>query len=129
MKVLITELSNEICVSVNEIMVFQQTMSPELYTGVGKRTWFTLEGVNAIKSHFTGPHFESTVETGVVLGQCKNPRFLYVKIPSVDGKVAVKIPARLVGKLDKKRIGVEKLVHGAETSYQWVKIDQNASVC
>lgn len=129
MKVLITELSNEICVSINEIMVFQQTMSPELYTGVGKRTWFTLEGVNAIKSYFTGPHFESTVETGVVLGQCKNPRFLYVKIPSVDGKVAVKIPARLVGKLDKKRIGVEKLVHGAETSYQWVKIDQNASVC
>jgi hypothetical protein len=129
MKVLITELANEICVSVNEIMVFQQTMSPDLYTGVGKRTWFTIEGVNEVKKHFTGPHFDSHIMSGVVLGQCRNPRFVYAKIPNVEGKVVVKIPARLSGKLDKKRIGIEKLVHGAETSYQWVKIDQNASVC
>lgn len=128
MKTLITDLSNEFCISVNELMVFQQTMPPETYTGVGKRTWFTEEGVELVRKHFTGPHCESSLIVGQVIGQCKNPRMVYAVIPNHEGKIVVKIPARLVGKLDKKRIGIEKIVHATETLYQWAKVDQNASV-
>lgn len=121
MKVLITELANEIMVSVNDLMVYQQSMNPDLYTGVGKRTWFTLEGVKTIKEHFSGPHVEASTLQGVVIGQCPNRWFVYATIAGQEGKVTVKIPKRYRGKLDKKRILVEKLVHGTEVSYQFVK--------
>ena len=123
MKTLITDVSNEFCISINDLMVFQQTMPPETYTGVGKRTWFTEEGVNLIRHHFTGPHCESSLIIGQVIGKCPNPRFVYATIPNHEGKVFVKIPTRLIGKLDKKRIGIEKIVHGDEVSYQWAKVD------
>lgn len=128
MKTLITDLSNEFCISVNELMAFQQTMPPETYTGVGKRTWFTTEGVDLIRKEFTGPHCESSFIIGKVIGQCRNPRMVYAVIPNVEGKVVVKIPSRLVGKVEGKRIGIEKIVHETETIYQWAKVDQNASV-
>jgi hypothetical protein len=128
MKTLITDLSNEFCISVNDLMVFQQTMPTKTYTGVGKRTWFTEEGVELVRKHFTGPHCESSLIVGQVIGQCKNPRMVYATIPNQEGKVIVKIPARLVGKLDKKRINIEKIVHATETLYQWAKVDQNANV-
>lgn len=128
MKTLITELSNEICVSVNDIMRLQQTMPQDLYTGVGKRTWFTEEGVEFIRKHFTGPHYNSSTLIGIVIGKCPNPRFVYVKIPNKEGKIVVKIPTRLAGKMDGKRIGVEKLDHDGQISYQWCKIDENASL-
>lgn len=121
MKVLITELANEIMVSVNDLMVYQQTMNPDHYTGVGKRTWFSIEGVKVIKDHFCGPHVDATTLQGVVIGQCPNPRFVYATVAGQEGKVTVKIPNRYRGKLDKKRILVEKLVHGTEVSYQFVK--------
>jgi hypothetical protein len=67
MKTLITDLSNEFCISVNELMAFQQTMPADTYTGVGKRTWFTEEGVNLIRHHFTGPHCNSSLLVGQVI--------------------------------------------------------------
>ena len=122
MKVLITELANEICVSINELMVFQQTMNKEHYTGVGKRTWFTLEGVEAIRKHFTGPHVSGKMMRGVVLGQCPNKNFVFAKVDGKEGKVFVRIPKRLVGKvLDRRNILIEELTHeGADSKPTYV---------
>jgi len=100
MKILITEFAENTGISMNELFVALQELPEEMKSGVGRRTWLTEEGVDALKKRFdTGSGGGDVVKVRII-GPCPNPRFYFVVPAGLNKRVAMRIPNKLKGKLN-----------------------------
>lgn len=79
------------------------------YTGYGKNTYFTPEGVAEIEVALQIPLAVPDKMNGVVLRPAKNPDWVMVELEHKDGKVPVKIGRKFRGKLIGKRILIDAI--------------------
>lgn len=122
MKVKITDLAQELNVTVNELLKLKDTkLTPDDYSGKGKATWFTAEAVQVLRDALEIPELTPDRKSGVVLREARNPNYVYVLLEGVDGKVPVCIPRRMQGRITGKRIVVELITSTTGTSYRYVK--------
>lgn len=118
MKTVFTDICINYGVKPNDLLMFVQKMNPEHYSGVGRRTWFTEEGVAAIKKEFgLGDDKEGTIRA-LVIGTCPNKQWLFIKPNGENRRAAMRIPRRMIGKLDKKQVCARPIDDG---KYEWVK--------
>jgi hypothetical protein len=74
--------------------------------------------VAAIEAKFGVPKGGEGVSRASILGQCPNKNWMWIKVDGSAVKEAMKLPRRLVGKMDKKRVLVRPLGEGR---WEWVK--------
>jgi hypothetical protein len=87
----------------------REKLSPGQYTGYGKNTWLTVDGAETLRLAVDAPLAVPTKLRGIVIRDAQNPRWVYVKLEGVDGKVPVAIPRRLRGMLAGKNISIDAI--------------------
>lgn len=122
MKVRITELAQQLGVSVNTLLQAKETkLTREDYSGNGKNTWLTPDGVRVLREALEIPELTPDRAAAVVLHEARNPNYVYAQLVGKEGKVPVCIPRRMQGRINGKRIVVEIITDTRGTSYRYVK--------
>ena len=94
-KLRLTTLAKELGIDVNQLVKLKgQKLSPENYTGFGKNTWLTVEGAEILRIAVEAPLACPNKFEGVVIGPCRNSRWVYVKIDGKEGRTPVQIDRR-----------------------------------
>ena len=123
MKTRITELADEMKVSVNELMLLKQSkLTEDEYSGAGKNTWFTPKGVEMIKLALDIPELSPDCKYATFLHDAPNGRWVYAKIEGVDGKRAVLIPRKFRDKLKNKRFPIHVITDSKGTTYRYATL-------
>jgi|TARA_R110000796_G_scaffold35270_1_gene90778 hypothetical protein len=119
MKTKITDLAKRFDVSVDELLeIKQKKLTKEDWTGRGKGTWFTEDGVEKVFLELEAPDVLPELLYGTFLHEAPNDRWVYAKIEGVDGKTAVLIPRKLRAKLKGKKFPIHAITDNRDTTYR-----------
>lgn len=107
----IIALADKLGVPMNKLLEIKnlKLSKGQHYTGYGKNTYFTPEGVSELEVALEIPLAVPDKLQGVVLAAAKNPDWVMVKLEHADGKVPVKIGRKFRGKLIGKRILIDAI--------------------
>jgi hypothetical protein len=107
----IAELAKELNRTVNELLKLKSDkLQIDIhYSGYGKNTTLTEDGAELLRLAYEVPLAVPNLLQATVLSEARNPRWVYCKILSRDGKVAVAIPRKLRGKILHKRIFIHEI--------------------
>lgn len=120
-KMRLTTLAKQLGMDYNKLIGLKgQKLSAHHFTGMGKYTWLTPEGVEILTLAVQAPLAVPDKLTATVLYPARNPRWVYAQLKGRDGRVPVAIPrkliaARMVGKV----IPVDAITDGTgQTTYR-----------
>lgn len=115
----ITELADELDVNVNKLLEIKASkLTKEDWTGHGKNTVFTDNGVTQIRLYLNAPEISPDVVYATFVHSAPNDRWVYAKIEGVDGKRPVLIPRKFRGKLKDKKFPVHAIKDSKGTTYR-----------
>ena len=119
-KIKITTVAEELKIDINELIKLKtDKLKPEMYSGYGKNTLITEQGIEVIKLSLAIPLAVPNRIEAIVLREAKNPRWIYAKLTGSNIKVPVAIPRKLRGKLVGKRIYVDAITDASNaTTYR-----------
>lgn len=121
MKTKIDVVAGQLGTTVNELLSLKDKLTNEQWSGRGKNTWFTEEGIEVLRLALDIPEAVPDKARGIVLHAARNPNYVYVKLHGREGKVPVCVPRRLKDSLTGKNINVEIITDDTGTSYRYVK--------
>lgn len=87
-----------------------------MISGKGDAVWIDENGQALIDDNFPAPY----IGRGVVMGSCPNKRYVWVKYREKHKRIAVRIPKRLVSRLNNKYIYFKESIVGNEFKYEYV---------
>lgn len=120
-KMRLTTLAKQLGMDYNKLIGLKgQKLSPHHFSGMGKYTWLTPEGVELLKLAVLAPLAVPDKLTAIVLSPARNPRWVYAKLTGKDGRVPVAIPRKLIAdRMVGKIIPVEAITDATgQTTYR-----------
>jgi hypothetical protein len=121
----IIALADKLGKTVNDLLAIKNSKltKGQHYTGYGKNTYFTPEGVAEVELALEIPLAVPDKLNGVVLHPAKNPDWVMVKLEHKDGKIPVKIGRKYRGKLIGKRIVIDAITDASgSTTYRHAEL-------
>lgn len=118
-------LADKLGVPVNKLLEIKNLKleKGKHYTGYGKNTYFTPEGVSQIELALEIPLAVPDKVNGVVLHAAKNPDWVMTKLEHQEGKVPVKIGRKFRDKLIGKRILIDAITDASgRTTYRHAEL-------
>ncbi len=118
-KTKIDEVAKQLNTTPNQLLTLKkEKLKPEHWSGIGKNTYFTEDGVELLRLALDVPLAVPGRLMGRVIHEARNPNWVYCQIDGVDGKKPVAIPRRLRGKLNGKRIAIDAITDVNGTTYR-----------
>ena len=117
-KTQITTLAEEWDINIDRLIKLKtKKLLASQYTGTGKNTWITEDGVEVLRLATVAPLAVATQLMGLVLHPARNPLWVFCKIDGKEGKWPVLIHRKDRGRITGKRIAINQITDTRGTTY------------
>lgn len=98
--------------------VIKQKLSPDQWEQRGRGFFVSDEGAEIVRASFDIPEIVPDKFTALVKSEARNPVWVYIVIPGMEGRHLALIPRRLCGKLVGKTIIVDAITDANGTTFR-----------